>query len=192
MLLIILSIVLATILIIICILCCFIVVILKCPRKKSHRTVTSNTEKGAPADNIQTTANVCYEGLPQTLESPDTESLHDYEDIDPPEDYENVDPRTGLAVTPKPYNTEQDQASSCDRACLPLRSSTSRGLAASLPTTLQQQLKCNPESRAQALKQIQSDLQRSRPSLVKKGAVSVIPRVADYEVAIAKCKTMCH
>ena len=212
MLLIILSIVLATILIIIFVLICFIVAILKCPRNKnkSHGTVTRDhdIEEGAPDENIQTMVNICYEGLlehPQTLESArgeqlDTESLHVYDDIatfKPPkeEDYENVDPCTGLPVIPKPHNTEQDQASSCDRACLPLRSSTRSSLcrhAPSLSTTLQQQQKCNPESRSRTLQQIRSDLHKSRPNLVKKGAVSVLARAADYEVAITKCKTMPH
>lgn len=133
-----LSAVLASILIGIFSLICVIVGILKCPQK-AHTKMSEDGDQrlsGGDNDSIQTSANVCYEGVLMPSQSPrqqqaDNDSLHLYDDVvalrqSTESNYENVDPATGLPSVPKPVLSfgERSLGSNCERACLPLKAAT--------------------------------------------------------------------
>lgn len=163
-------------------------------------------EQGTPGDedNIQTSANICYEGLLEgrnTLNGcqVDNESLHLYDDVlilTKPStdcDYENVDPTTGFATTPKPFTSSQERSlvspgstGYSERACLPLKAIKPAILPK--PEILRQQTKVKKDQRrACTFKHVK---QSSSQKDFKRGTVSVILKAADYEIPARKIKTL--
>ena len=190
-----LSAVLASILIGIVSLICVIVVILKCPKKFHAKMSEDGDQRLSEVDNdesIQTSANVCYEGVLKPSQSPkqhqaDNNSLHLYDDVvalrqSTESDYENVDPATGLPSVPKPVLSygERSLDSNSERACLPLKAATPSVMSSS---------KCEHQMNTRSLgrtctsyKNRHLKVPKVQNKFGKRGAVSVILEAADYEM----------